>query len=298
MNKNEIELINEVELLHEELMNLKKSKEYLLGKKIIKFKIIDLIVERILRKKNNKYPIDYYYEEKKYSNNYNKIKQKKIAIYTCITGDYDDVQEPLFCNENVDYILFTNNNKLTSSKWKIIKINNKDNLNNILLNRYVKMHPHEFLQNYDYSIYIDGNIKLYSDLTSYINRINNEYGIAFHKHSYRNKLSSELKACKILKKGNIDLLEKQINNYYKQGMPDDFGLVEATIIACDLKSSKAKRVLKEWWDEFIKSKSLRDQISIPYILYKNNISINEISTLGNNIVNNPKFEIINHKKEG
>ena len=47
---------------------------------------------------------------------------KKLCVYTCITGDYDDLHEIEKPEKGVDYYCFTNNKNLKSKTWKIVQI--------------------------------------------------------------------------------------------------------------------------------------------------------------------------------
>ena len=296
MINNEKRLNQEIQIVHKELFDIKNSLSYKVGKKITKTKIFSMLYW-IKKKLSKKIPGEEKIDSMYVTNDiYPDLSKHKIAIYTCITGDYDNVVEPMYCNENIDYILFTNNKKIKSNNWKIIYVDNKNKLDNVMLNRYIKMHPFEYLEGYDYSIYIDGNIKIYVDISCYVEKINNKYGLALSMHSSRNKLSDEVKACEMLKKGNIEELEKEINFFIKDGMPDDYGLLEAPIIATNLKSKVAYEILNEWWDCFSSSKAYRDQIFLPYILWKRNIKIKEIGTLSNNIWLDAKIEKEKHKR--
>ena len=71
-------------------------------------------------------------------------------------------------------------------------------------------------------------------------------------------------------------------------------MLEATIIVTDLKNKVAKKLLNDWWDEFISTESLRDQISLQYIVWKNKLKIDDIGVLGNNLYRNPKFRVNIH----
>ena len=42
---------------------------------------------------------------------------EKICVYTCITGNYDDLKEVKVKEDNIDYICFTNNKGLSSNSW-------------------------------------------------------------------------------------------------------------------------------------------------------------------------------------
>lgn len=302
MNKSAY-IYEKIEELNLETIKLKTSREYLIGKKILKIskyikelKINVLIKKIIENKKLSKYS---HIEEE---NNYKKTEvnnksKPKIAVYTCITGNYDKmILEPFIQVDNIDFYLFTDNFEQKSKYWSIESIPKKVNerYNNILKNRYLKMHPYELFENYDYSIYIDGNVQVMSDLTDLVFSINKKVGIAMHKHQFRDCICDEIEVCKIKKKGNYNEMKKQVERYIQEGFPKKFGMLEATIIVTDLKNKIARKILNDWWNEFISTQSLRDQISLQYIVWKNNLKIEDIAVLGNNLYRNPKFRVNIH----
>ena len=147
-------------------------------------------------------------------NNYNYSKENikkekpKIVVYSCITGDYDIIFEPVCTFENIRYVMFTDNPKLKSKNWEIRLIDNKYKQdNNVLTNRYIKLHPQELFKNsiYDYAIYIDGNVKVIGDLTEMTYSVNKKTGLSFHRHVLRDDIYKEAKVCILLKKGNKKL---------------------------------------------------------------------------------------------
>lgn len=69
---------------------------------------------------------------------------------------------------------------------------------------------------------------------------------------------------------------------------------EATVIVSDLKNEKSVELLELWWQEFIKSESFRDQLAWPFVLWENNLMIEDIGNLGNDIYKNPLVEIERH----
>lgn len=221
----------------------------------------------------------------------------KMAVYSCITGDYDCLTEPFFSIEGVDYIMFTDNPKLKSEKWQLRPIPNeiaKWN-DNILINRYIKMHPNVVGSHYNYALYIDGNICVVSNIRNMINVISSDFGFALHQHVSRDCIYDEVQSCKYVKKGNIKKLEEQVARYHKEQFPAHYGLLEATVILTDLHHAVALEIQDKWWQEFINSESRRDQISLPYVLWKNGIKLSDISTLGCPIQQNPKFRKFDHK---
>ena len=294
-----------IEDLYLEIKTLKQNKGYKLYKKInrlkndirhCKFKDIlkriCLNIKLIFFKKDLKISSK---NEKKYSKY---LGDKKIAVYTCITGKYDNICEPIIKENKCKYYLYTNNSNLTSKNFEIKSIPDeitKKFNDNILINRYIKMHPYELFEGeFDYAIYIDGNIRIISDISSFVNYVSSDYGIAMHKHSIRDCIYKEEKALRLLKKGNKKKIRQQLKNYQDNGFPEKYGMLEANVIVTDLKNKKGKEIFNNWWEEFINSNSLRDQLALPYVLWKNKIKTEEIATLGNNVYDNYKLEIVSH----
>ena len=231
---------------------------------------------------------------------YTALKEKKIVVYTCITGNYDLLKEPLLDFDNVEYVCFTNNMEniqtVKNTKWKIKKIPAQiASLNsNTLINRYIKLHPHKLFQDVDYAVYVDGNIKMISFLGAYLMKTKEKAGIAIYAHNQRGCAYDEANSCILRKKGNKSYIEQQMARYKAEGFPKNFGLYECTIIATDLRNETAHQVFEAWWKEFVDSKSLRDQLSLPYVMWKNGFQYTDIGLLGANIFDDCKITVYSH----
>ena len=70
----------------------------------------------------------------------------------------------------------------------------------------------------------------------------------------------------------------QVEKYWIEGMPEDFGLVLPAIMIREHNNPICSRLMKEWWEE-VNTYSKRDVISLSYILWRNGYSINDIGTL-------------------
>ncbi len=224
----------------------------------------------------------------------------KAVVYTSITGGYDDLlSAPKI--EDVDFVAYVDGAKGEKMRngWKIREMPEDETLgNNILRNRYMKFHPFElFGGKYDYSIYIDGNIEVLGDIRKMLPGIDKKTGLAFHRHQRRDSVYKEIKACKILKKGNARKLNEQGARYKKEGFPREFGLYECNVIATDLHSKSAEKILNAWWEEFLKSESMRDQIALPYVVWKLGYEFNDVGSLGDNVYKNPLVRVTLHKEK-
>lgn len=228
---------------------------------------------------------------------------KKIVVYTCITGEYEDPLPPLFFAPRIEYKLFTDNetffargNKLDG--WNPMAIPDvAQTYSKSLMNRYVKMHSFElFAGKFDYAIYVDGCVQPVSDLSQYVYDIDQNTGMAFHEHSDRDCIYEEAKACHHWKKGNLGNIDRQIERYKSEGFPKHYGMLECPVIVTDLHNIKAKELLQRWWVEFLKSASGRDQLALPYVLWKAHILSRQVATLGHNIWLDAKIRRYHHGK--
>ena len=296
---NIIENLNYIYLLeNNKHKNIDKKKLIINTIKTLNFQYA---INRLLNKKNK---IDHYAKQNNdiiplfLDNN-----KKRIAIYTCITGNYDKPYIPYVIESNCDYFLYTDNVKdnehlKVGNIWQVKNI--PDNIlklkDKVLINRYIKMHPHELFgdSQYDYAIYIDGNISIVSNISSFCDKVSSKTGLAFHKHYNKKCAYDEIKTCEIVGKGNLKDLKNQEKKYKKEGFPINFGLFECNVIVSDLKNKISSEVLNNWWKEFISSKSMRDQISFPYSLWKNNYDANDIGIIENNVFLNKKIRINKH----
>lgn len=306
---NELKLIKSIEECNYEYLIAKEKEKHITIKERIKYQRIKKSIEikKIIHKYCKMYGVSRMpvaFNELKWSPQkhmevlcLNSNIDKKIAVYTCISGKYDSIKEPKFnINPNINYIMFTDQD-MKSEFWTIKKIPEKlNNLDSIQKNRYLKMHPHEVLEGFDYAIYVDGNVQIISDLAGLVNMIDKEIGFAMHFHCIRNCIYQEAVMCQRNKKGNPLGITSDVNRYLQEGYPRENGLLECTMFVTDLHSENSRYIYQAWWEEFQQSLSQRDQLSLPVVLWRNNIPISRVGTLGSNLYRNPKFRVLSHVK--
>ena len=219
---------------------------------------------------------------------------KKICVYTCITGEYDDLKEINEKEKGIDYYCFTNNPNLKSNTWKIIKIDN-EGLDNQRLARKIKILSHPILDEYDITIWQDASVSFIKKVSDFINTYtDSEFKISFFKHYCRKSIKEEAKACIELKKDDEEVIKKQIEFYKKEKFPDNLGLYETTVFIKSNKDEQVKETMKIWFDMILKY-SKRDQLSLTYALYKTGLKVNEIDL---NVWDNNWFKTYIHNTFG
>lgn len=292
--------------LNSEFLEIKHSKEYLLGEKCSKliYAVRHLKIEALYIGLRNKYVENRLKKSHKKNIDFltydDEIKtEKRIAIYTCITGNYDKPLEPLFVPENVDYYIVTDMDISEDSVWKKIDINligGLKGLDNTRKARYIKTHPHILFHEYEYSIWVDSNFRIIGDLSKFIKCIGKTIPFASNWHPERNSIYSELEACILRGKDDARLLRDQIESYRSDGMPEDFGLIETNMIVRKHGDPRCISLMEDWWKEIMRW-SKRDQLSLPYVIWKDGYLMTDLGFIGNQIRNNPSVQVVLHESK-
>jgi len=195
--------------------------------------------------------------------------KNKIAIYTSIFGNKDNLKEQIKF-DNVDYYCFTDNKELKTNTFTI-KYVPATSVDSVRSAKIFKILPHIFLKDYEYTIWIDGNIIITSRFLELLEYLK-EGDMALYKHPDRDCVYQEAAACVKRNKDNHLTVKMQIKQYHKEGYPQHNGLNTAGVILRRNSSENVQKINMAWWEE-IKNHSRRDQLSFNYVLWKNKLNI-------------------------
>lgn len=193
--------------------------------------------------------------------------KNKFIVYTALFGDYDDLIDPKENYEGCDFICFTDQKHLTSDIWEIRLIEEYDLPSN-MMNRKYKILPHLFLSKYEWSMYVDANIKIINNPLDLAIKYLTKHDFVMPKHFARDCVYDESKECIILGKTKYDETTKQMNRYKDEGFPKNFGLGENNILLRNHNSQKIIKLMIDWWEE-LNTQTKRDQLSLGYVVWKN-----------------------------
>ena len=208
----------------------------------------------------------------------------KIAVFTCITGHYDNIVEPLYVDPGVDYYVFTDMDCPENSVWKkidIMQFEEYSQLTPAQMNRKIRMLAFHYLPDYDYSVYVDGNIEIQTSLIPVIEKMG-DCPLGIHYHRNRDCVYVEAERVLYLRKANKELVNEQMAAYKKEGFPRHFGLYENTVLIKNHHDAGINQLMEAWWEEYHKY-STRDQLSLPYIIRKTHYDRSKIHIIGKNI---------------
>jgi hypothetical protein len=222
-----------------------------------------------------------------------------LIIYTCITNDYDWLLPPLWQAKDVKYICFTDR-KESVRGWicKSISSSLAGMESNEIARRY-KIFPEKYLPKHDWSLWVDGNVIVLKNVSSIIKDLEkNLVFFASSKHPIRNNIWEERRVC--IEKGKIkdyeiSLINDQVQFYQDEGLTLESGLTENGVLFRKYGVESLRSAMELWWDQY-QEFTKRDQISLPYVLYKKNICVYLLPSFKQG--HNKFFKKVSHKTHG
>lgn len=229
----------------------------------------------------------------------NYFSNEKIAVYTANYGPYKQLVEPVTVPDNCDFYIFTDQEVPDHSVWEKIEVDfeqyDLEDASNIQKNLFLKLHSHLFFKDYTYSLYVNNNIKILTDPTEFIERMN-EYGVIVHDNYRVDCAYIEIERCRVL---NL-LTEEEANDQKayleEEGLPQNYGFLESPVLFRDHRNETGREIMEEWWQEF-KKQGKRDQISLPLVLYRRGIRTLELAGLGYDLYSNYAFRKVHQRED-
>lgn len=217
------------------------------------------------------------------NNAYNatEYRMTKKVVYTCLTGNYDNLPIHSYLDFDYDYICFTDNDELLKNKnwgaWKIkpLEFSNLDNTKNA---RWHKLHPHLLFSEYDESIWIDANIAIKSNwIFNLVEEKKSEHKILVPIHYEIDSIFDDIEfVVNVIHKESRENADRVINFLKENNFPENYGLNETNLIFRRHNDKEIINLMEDWW-YFIENFSKRDQFSFSFVLWKHGIKPSEIA---------------------
>lgn len=215
-----------------------------------------------------------------------------LVVYTAIFGDYDVLIDPEVVESGVDYVCFTDDETLTSDVWEIRNVTPMTDP--ALSNRRIKILAHEYLDEYDISVYIDGNIQILEQVEPLVEDYLSAVDFALYKHPKRSSVFEEAEACIERNKADEGPIREQLEHYHDAGFPDDQALSANRILFRRHQKPEIKELMGSWWRE-VSERVRRDQLSLMFVLWEHNLEYNLIP---HSVRDAPQFDIHPHRPDG
>lgn len=191
----------------------------------------------------------------------------KPIVYTAIYGNYDNLKDQP--DIGARYICYTDNPNLKSDIWEI---------------RYDPIYPHlhprlrakfrKLICPFDtLSLFIDGSIHIVDTgiIDELCTFLKNGWAAYIHP-SGRTCITTELQESLPMEKYQGLPLQAQVDYYFSQGFPKNYGLWACGIM---LRDGKFEDFGSKWMLENL-AWSYQDQISLPYVIWKEKFKFDTI----------------------
>ena len=216
----------------------------------------------------------------------------KICLVTVNLGNFDVVDKPVTQSIPFKYYVFSDDNLPP-------RINS---LTSRLQSKIPKFFAWQLLPNYDYYLWIDGNITLtHRDAVKYFYEQCKDYDIVAFKHFRRPDIRQEYRYTrKGIKQTRLYLYNRYKNEILKgikdeilsdKSYIDDYLLMGGVFMYKN--TLKVQEMFKNWW--YFNSRYIyQDQLSFPYVVKKAGLKINIIK---DNMMKSPYLSFKHHRRK-
>jgi hypothetical protein len=193
-------------------------------------------------------------------------RKDELIVYTCITGGYDDLQPVMQPEPGVAYVCFSDRALPGDRGWEVRPLPYPIS-DAVLANRFVKMHPHLLFPQHARSVYVDGNITPKPGVRELAQEALGKNDFALYNHPFRDCAYAEAATCAVIGHDWAWAFTPQLRRYRDEGLPARVGLYECSILFRNHHAPAVVSLMHAWWDEFNRGVR-RDQVSLPYLLWK------------------------------
>jgi hypothetical protein len=192
------------------------------------------------------------------------MKTPHRAVYTAITNGYDTLLlQPII--DGCEYVVFTDDPTLTSEQWRVVSIPDLDC-------KAPKILRHEYMGEYDQTLWIDANIMLYKDaidLFAYT-----EPFLCFDAVE-RHCGYEEVDMCRRLNKIDDNDASYATEYLHVHKHPEQAGMIASGVILRNAHASLPD--FEKDWYWHVRNVCKRDQVTVNYLFDKHNICVGYFS---------------------
>jgi hypothetical protein len=199
----------------------------------------------------------------------------KTVLYTCSNLAYDQIFSPVARTPGVEFVLFTDRRPPFVRGWRWAPPPPQTRgLPDTLVNRFCKFFPHRIFPDAERSVYVDANTLILSDLTPLLAEFEASGAeIGLFPHKQRGGIAEELDygiEVGRIPPGDVEKGRAQLAFYAEEGLPEGHVFTENAILFRRHGSERLAAAMDLWWEQ-LERFTRRDQLSLPYVLFKTGI---------------------------
>ncbi len=218
----------------------------------------------------------------------------RIAVFSAISGGYDELKEPDCPYDGADFYLFTDGPKPPEgSVWQARPFEYVD-ADPVRTARFVKTHPHLYFGDYDFAIWMDANLTLRSDPRTLLPDPHDNHAISTWPHPLRDCIYDEGRICIDMDKDDKDTIKSVLDQLERDGYPAKAGMFETSVVVTNMQAPGVAAFFGKWW-ALLDQGSRRDQLSLPVVVNETGMELGQISHKRICMRSDPRVDYTGHK---
>lgn len=194
------------------------------------------------------------------------LRPRRYCVYTCLFGKYEDLSsQPAARDSDIPFICFTDDASLRSTSWDLKIVEPLLPHDPKRSSRHPKICAHEYLTDFDVSLYIDNSVRLLCDPVAIFTSLfhTQSFNMACLHHSFRATVKDEFEAVRQLHYDSDQVLEQQLFDYAKSNYDLSDRPIWGGFLVRNHHSSDVVRCMKIWFSHVLRY-SRRDQLSFNF----------------------------------
>lgn len=180
-----------------------------------------------------------------------KLGEGRGAVYTCVFGEKKPLQ-PEEVDARVDYLCFTDKKEKWGEQdgvWKYCPMEISEETGKKMLEDKYKILAHEFLPEYDYSIWVEQDIIVVGDILRFCQAYGDGRSFLGFPHPQEDCIYEEMSVAELQSDElNIDV-RKRLHHFRKEGYPEHNGLIDNRVMVRNHRDEELRKVMEDWWNE-------------------------------------------------
>lgn len=220
------------------------------------------------------------------------VQPLRYVVFTAVIKGYDNLQPPRYRPPNCEFVAFSDQPTHLEG-WTVVCIN-YEHTDPVRMARFIKLHPHLYFKDYEYSIWIDGNVGITGDIGRFFERLTPDLFMSAFAHPQRNCIYDEGVECILRRKDDPSVITLQLEKYRKADVPEEMGLWETNVIVRRHNDPLCVKLMAAWWLE-VEIGSRRDQLSLPVVLRNSGKSLATLDHVGVSARRHPLITVSPHR---
>lgn len=224
-------------------------------------------------------------------------RRRDVVVYTAIAGGYDDLKVPEIFPDGWKLVCFTDELEPESAAYDLRPFDHH-HVDPTRRCRYVKLHPHVYFPDHEWSVWVDANLLVRGDLTPLVEHVERSGDIGMFLHPHRSDVFEE--ADEVIQRGGLDdagVIRSQMDAYRERGVRAAEPLYETNVLVRHHSEPRIVKLMDLWWRE-IDNGSKRDQLSFPIVTSELGIDVVPLGPHGESVRTSPLFQRFQHGHDG